>query len=88
MDLWSVMAWSVLLFRGTCAITTGVTNAATKTIPYAACAAMVYALVANLYPVTHDVYGKLPYVFLAYLMIVVLLFVFRSREKPLMQEGS
>ncbi len=66
----------------------GVTNAATKTIPYAACAAMVYALVANLYPVTHDVYGKLPYVFLAYLMIVVLLFVFRSREKPLMQEGS
>jgi amino acid transporter len=45
----------------------GVSNVTTKTIPYAECAAMVYALVANLYPVTHDVYGKLPYVFLTYL---------------------
>jgi amino acid transporter len=66
----------------------GVTNAATKTIPYVACAAMVYALVANLYPVTHDVYGKLPYVFLAFLTAVVLFFVFRSRPKPSLQEES
>jgi amino acid transporter len=66
----------------------GVTNAATKTIPYIACAAMVYALVANLYPVTHDVYGRLPYVFLTYLTAVVLFFVFRSRAKPAVQEES
>jgi len=66
----------------------GVSNAATKTIPYIACAAMLYALVANLYPVTHDVYGKLPYIFLTYLTVVVLFFVFRSRAKPALQEKS
>jgi amino acid transporter len=64
----------------------GVSNLATKTIPYIACAAMVYALVANLYPVTHDVYGKLPYIFFSYLIAVVLFSVFRSREQASMQE--
>jgi amino acid transporter len=66
----------------------GVENAASKTIPYIACLAMVYALVANLYPAPEGVYGKLPYVYLAYLAAVLLLFVFRSRPKPSMQEGS
>lgn len=66
----------------------GVTNAATKTIPYLACAAMVYALVANLYPVTHDVYGALPYIFFAYLAVIVAFFVSRSKAKPTLQEGS
>jgi amino acid transporter len=66
----------------------GVTNIATKTIPYIACAAMVYALVANLYPVTHDVYGKLPYIFLTYLTAVVLFCVFRARAKLVVREES
>jgi amino acid transporter len=59
----------------------GVENIATKTIPWIACAAMVFALVANLYPVPEGAYGKLPYVYLAYLAVVLLLFVSRSRPK-------
>ena len=61
----------------------GVVNLATKTIPWLAFIAMVLALVANLYPVPEGVYGKLPYIFLAYLAVVLLLFVFRSRAKNL-----
>lgn len=66
----------------------GVVNLATRTIPYIACLAMVYAFVANLYPVQEGAYGKLPYVFLAYLVAVLLLFVFRSRAKIPVQEES
>jgi amino acid transporter len=66
----------------------GVANLATRTIPYIAGLAMVYAVVANLYPVQEGVYGKLPYVYLAYLATVLLFFVFRSRAKPSVQEGS
>jgi hypothetical protein len=42
---------------------------------------MVLTLVANLYPVHEGAYGKLPYVFLAYLAVVLLFFAFRSRDK-------
>lgn len=66
----------------------GVVNAATKTIPWIACAAIVFALVANFYPAPEGVYGKLPYIFLTYLAGVVLLSVFRSRVKPSLQEES
>lgn len=66
----------------------GVVNLATRTIPYIACLAMVYAVVANLYPAQEGVYGKLPYVFLVYLAAVLLLFVFRTRAKPSVMEGS
>jgi amino acid transporter len=66
----------------------GVVNTATKTIPWIACAAIVFALVANFYPAPEGVYGKLPYIFLTYLAGVVLFSVFRSRMKPSMQEGS
>jgi amino acid transporter len=66
----------------------GVVNLATQTIPYIACLAMVYAVVANIYPAQEGVYGKLPYVFLAYLAVVVSLFVFRTRAKPSVMEGS
>lgn len=59
----------------------GVENAATKTIPWIAFAAMLFALVANLYPVPEGAYGKLPYIYLAYLAIVLAWFVFRSRSK-------
>lgn len=59
----------------------GVENLATKTIPWIAFAAMVFALIANLYPIPESAYGKLPYIYLAYLTVVLLLFVFRSRAK-------
>jgi hypothetical protein len=66
----------------------GVVNWATKTIPWIACAAMVFALVANLYPVPEGVYGKLPYIFLAYLAVAVLVFLFRARAKTAVSEES
>jgi hypothetical protein len=66
----------------------GVVNAATKTIPWIACAAMVYALFANLYPVQEGVYGKLPYIFFAYLAAVLLLFAFRTGGKTSVPEES
>jgi amino acid transporter len=66
----------------------GVVNAATKTIPWIAFLAMMFALVANLYPVPEGPYGKLPYIYLAYLAGVLLLFAFRSRAKTPVQEES
>jgi amino acid transporter len=66
----------------------GVDNAATKTIPYIACVAMVFVVVANFYPAPEGVYGRLPYIFLTYLVAVVLLSVFRSRAKPSMPVGT
>ena len=66
----------------------GVVNLATRTIPYVAGLAMVYAVVANLYPAPQDEYGKLPYIFLAYLAVVMVFFVFRPPVKPVAQEGD
>jgi amino acid transporter len=65
----------------------GVSNPATKTIPWIAFAAMVFALAANLYPVPEGAYGKLPYIYLAYLAVVLLLFAFRARSKPVARQG-
>jgi amino acid transporter len=59
----------------------GVENLSTKTIPWLAFIVMVLTLAANLYPVPEGAYGKLPYIFLAYLAVVLLFFVFRSRDK-------
>jgi hypothetical protein len=42
---------------------------------------MIAVLLSNLYPVPEDVHGKLPYLFLAYLGTVLMLFAFRSRAK-------
>lgn len=64
----------------------GIVNAATKTIPGLAFTAMVLALIANLYPVPEGPYGKLPYIFLAYLAAVLLWFVFSSRTRPVARE--
>jgi amino acid transporter len=66
----------------------GVVNAATRTIPFVACFAMVFALVANFYPVPQGAYGKLPFIYLAYLAAVLLLFVFRRPAKTSMQGES
>jgi amino acid transporter len=59
----------------------GIVNAATKTIPWLAFIAMVLALIGNLYPVPEGPYGKLPYIYLAYLAAVLLWFLFHSRGK-------
>ena len=39
-----------------------------RSIPWLAAAAMLLALVGNLYPVPEGPYGKLPYIYLAYLI--------------------
>jgi amino acid transporter len=50
-------------------------------VPWLAGAAMLLALVGNLYPVPEGPYGKLPYVYLAYLLAGLLWFVIRAHRK-------
>jgi amino acid transporter len=61
----------------------GIVNAATRTIPWLAFLAMILALVGNLYPVPEGPYGRLPYVYLAYLAAVLLYFVIGARGKAI-----
>jgi len=63
----------------------GVVNAATKTIPWIGFLAMILALVGNLYPVPEGPYGKLPYIYLVYLFVVLIGFVIGSRLKATAQ---
>jgi amino acid transporter len=52
-------------------------------IPWLAGAAMLLALVGNLYPVPEGPYGKLPYIYLAYLAAGLIWFRLKSqRKKP------
>jgi amino acid transporter len=64
----------------------GIENLATRTIPWLAVLAMLLALVGNLYPVPEGPYGKLPYIYLAYLAAVMLWFAFHSRSKAAARE--
>jgi amino acid transporter len=50
-------------------------------IPWLAAAAMLLALVGNLYPVPEGPYGKLPYIYLAYLIAGLGWFLVRARSK-------
>jgi amino acid transporter len=50
-------------------------------VPWLAGIAMLLALVGNFYPVPEGPYGKLPYVYLAYLTAGLLWFAFRGRHK-------
>lgn len=50
-------------------------------IPWLAFLAMLAALVGNLYPVPEGPYGKLPYIYLAYLAAGMLWFVVQERAK-------
>jgi amino acid transporter len=50
-------------------------------IPWLACCAMLLALAGNLYPVPEGPYGKLPYIYLAYLAAGMLWFFFRVRNR-------
>ena len=52
-------------------------------IPWLACAAMLLALIGNLYPVPEGPYGKLPYIYLIYLAAGLTWFFWRARnQKP------
>jgi amino acid transporter len=61
----------------------GVFRQGAQIIPWLACAAMVLALVGNLYPVPEGPYGKLPYVYLAYLAAGLLWFKLRGQRAVL-----
>src|ERR1700678_4406043 len=50
-------------------------------IPWLAGAAMLLALLGNLYPMPEGPYGKLPYIYLAYLIAGLLWFWFRARGR-------
>jgi hypothetical protein len=52
-----------------------------QVIPWVAAIVMALALVGNLYPVPEGPYGKLPYIFLAYLMAGWAWFLLRRRTR-------
>ena len=62
----------------------GVYQPSAVIIPALACGAMLLALVGNLYPVPEGNYGKLPYIYLAYLAAGLLWYMLNSRnpQKP------
>jgi amino acid transporter len=56
-------------------------------ISWLAAAAMILALAGNLYPVPEGPYGKLPYIYLAYLLAGLVWFAIRARvPRPLLAE--
>jgi amino acid transporter len=59
----------------------GIFHPAARVIPYLALVAMLLALAGNLYPVPEGPYGKLPYIYLAYLSLALVWFALRSRGK-------
>lgn len=57
-------------------------------IPWMAFSAMLLALAGNLYPVPEGPYGKLPYIYLAYLLAGLSWFFLKTRhKKPVLSEG-
>jgi len=52
-----------------------------QVVPWLAAAVMLLALVGNLYPVPEGPYGKLPYIYLAYLVAGLGWFMVRARSK-------
>jgi amino acid transporter len=58
----------------------GVFREGAQIIPWLAFIAMLSALVGNLYPVPEGPYGKLPYIYLAYLCAGLLLFFWQRRK--------
>ena len=61
--------------------THGVYRPGAQIIPWLAGLAMLLALVGNFYPVPEGPYGKLPYIYLAYLTAGLAWFWFRGRQK-------
>jgi len=59
----------------------GVYRPGSQLIPWLAFTAMLLALAGNLYPVPEGPYGKLPYIYLAYLAAGLLWFLLSMRSK-------
>jgi amino acid transporter len=59
----------------------GVYRPGAQLIPWLAGIAMLLALVGNLYPVPEGPYGKLPYIYLAYLIAGLIWFALRGKGK-------
>jgi amino acid transporter len=59
----------------------GVFRAGAQIVPWLAATAMLLALVGNLYPVPEGPYGRLPYIYLAYLAAGLLWFALHGRNK-------
>jgi amino acid transporter len=59
----------------------GVFRSGAQIVPWLAGTAMLLALAGNLYPMPEGPYGKLPYIYLAYLSVGLLWFVLRGRHK-------
>jgi amino acid transporter len=66
----------------------GVFRSGAQIVPWLAGAAMLLALLGNFYPVPEGPYGKLPYVYLAYLTLGLLWFFIRRRGKDAAPAGS
>src|ERR1700689_4096751 len=60
----------------------GAAGTAPRFLPAAACIAMLFALVGNLYPVPEGPYAKFPYIYLAYLALGMLWYFASTRRKP------
>jgi amino acid transporter len=60
--------------------THGQYSASAHVLSWFACIAMILALIGNIYPVPEGPYGKLPYIYLGYLLAGMLWFLFRRRE--------
>ncbi len=59
----------------------GAYRAGSQIFPWLAFTAMLLALVGNLYPIPEGPYGKLPYIYLAYLFLGLLWFLVSSKSK-------
>src|SRR5580693_9328280 len=66
----------------------GVFRSGAQIVPWLAGLAMLLALIGNFYPVPEGPYGKLPYIYLAYLLAGLLWFAFRGRRKGAALAGS
>ncbi len=66
----------------------GVFNAGAQFVPWIAAAAMLLALVGNLYPMPEGPYGKLPYIYLAYLIAGLTWFFIHTRGKKAALAGT
>jgi amino acid transporter len=59
----------------------GVGGSVPRVLPAAACVAMLLALVGNLYPIPEGPYGKLPYIYIAYIVAGMIWYFISTRRK-------